>query len=135
MSNTEQDGFFNSEENRILDKTMQLREDILDSMTADGIPEKTNEIRVIKEVIESMDKKVMDSANLRAKVNKDKSDTKMSELVIQTLKNRAKYRHDTVPAERILELEESYIPDDVVEGEMEMGPAELDANDYIYKEE
>jgi len=128
------DNFFTEGDKRSLEKNKKHYEDMLDGMFKGGTPAKSGEIRVAKEVIESMDNRTIAIANIRAKVSKDEEDTQFQGLVLETLKQAAKDKGGNIVSDLVPHLEDEYMPTDLIVGEMEITPLELELKDFNKKE-
>ena len=112
---------------------MMYREMMLDDLFEDGAPIKSGDMRVAKEIIESMDKKVVDTATLRAKVKNDETSGAIVDLVRETLEFATRNR---IPMKnREISTPDELMPDDVVPGEMEIDPIELELDTFKDREE
>ncbi len=133
MSKNLGNDFFTGEDLRLLDKTTNLREKMIDAITDNGndIPDKTNELRILNELMMGLDKKVIDMSNIRAKVSKDQDDTAYQELVIETLKEAAINKKNGTRSDEDILLPDNLIPVDIVDGEIEINPIELEVDDFI----
>jgi len=123
------DSFYTSEESKILNKTMDIRMKIVDSMVEDGVPIKTNEIRVLKEVIESIDNKTTENAKLRLKHDENITAGNNAELAAEMLKQIASRKVEDVYIPRNMELPSNVKEPTIVTGELEINPPTLTLDD------
>jgi len=98
---------FQPEEQRLLDKTVAIREDIVDNMIKDGLPVKTNEIRVINELLNSIDGNVLGKVDRRLKYTEETNNNDMRELVKSIILQGEKIKSEIKP----IELDET-LPDE-----------------------
>lgn len=123
-------GFFTSEDQRILNINMKRREEILDKMFENGAPDRSGDIRVAKEVMESMDNKIIETAKLRAKTREEDNKDRHIDLIVETLKRTQKIKEENKQNIIDVDVDDDYMPDDVVPGEMETEFIELNINDF-----
>jgi len=76
---------YTDEELEQLATIKKTRMDIIGSMTVDGVPTRSGDIRVLNEVLTSADKMISDSANTRLKQADSASNGAATEMVIQLL--------------------------------------------------
>ena len=128
MTNQE-NSFYTTDEERIRQKTKALREQMMDSITDDGIPKKVGDLRILNEVMNSLDSQVTETATLRARVSADEQEGKYLELVTNVLKNNVSGNFGI--SDQNIVLEEEYIPTDIVPGEMETETKRLSLDEFI----
>jgi len=128
----DRDNFILEEEERILNKTLSIREKIVDKMTEDGIPVKTSEIRVLNEVLNAMDSQVFGRIEKRQKQEDNNNNEKYLEMiraiVLETEKLQSEVKTETIE-EPIIDIELS--DEDIVPGEDKIEYEELDPNDFM----
>jgi len=108
---------------------MDYREQIIDEMAKGGVTTKPGEIRVFKEVIESMDNKVIQIANLRAKERSNENNEAVVNAVAEALKQAARGGL-AVPTNRTIKTPDDIIPDDIVDGELDISPEPLSLDEF-----
>jgi len=118
----------------VMEKTKNIRLNIIDSMVKDGIPSKVGEIRVLNELLAAAESNVQTSANNRLKYQ----DTQNKEATLDTISEMFKVMRSKTNniqhANRVIELEDIYIPSDIVDGELEIVYESLDLADYVGKD-
>jgi len=109
---------FMPEEERILDKTLKLREQILDKFTEDGIPAKTSEIRVLNEIMNAMDSQVLGRVDRRQKYQENKNNEEAKEIIKELLLRVNNIKKET-PVENVVrkEIDRPLDIDELVPGE------------------
>jgi hypothetical protein len=121
---------FTPDEQRILNFTKAKRLQSVEALYKNGSPEKTNELRIANELMTSLDKAINDQATNRLKYQETQSKgevaNKLAGLARAIAESRAKRRPIG-----ILETDANYVPDDIVEGEMDINPDMLDPNEYL----
>ena len=126
---SENNSVFNKEEQEDINKSRKIKRMIIDDMTNDGmdVPSKPGDIRVLKEVLESLDKETTDKALIRAKHKEvGNADTYNKMALAMISANRQAIRN---PVARKVELDDSHIPLDTVDGEMSGIDAALELKD------
>lgn len=118
-----------SEEERRMLKTQRIREEILDNKIAtDGIPTKSGDIRVLNELMDSIDSSTFKNVDLRLKNTENNINEDLSEN-IKDIFTRVDKRKSIPKSENILTLESRYNPNDIVDGELTIDYAELTIDD------
>lgn len=126
MSETE---IFLPEENRLIDKSLSIREQIVDAYLKKGDLTDNRDVRVINEVLNSMDSLVLGKMDKRLKVNTQKDNSEIVEVmkeVILNVKNESKKCNTVVDPHVDFDLEES----ELVPGEDQIQYEELDLEDF-----
>jgi len=118
---------YGTDEQRILDKTMDVREQMVDNFIRGGVPEKTNEIRVINEVLNSMDAQVMSKVSNRLKTDESKNDSEILSMVKNILLSSSTELENMEALEAPI-IEQTLTEDDIVLGEDSIELTELDLN-------
>jgi hypothetical protein len=138
MSNieiVEESTIFNSEENRILNKTIGLREKIIDQMSGVDLPTKAHELLALNTILDAMDKQVMDKVKIRAKQEEESGKNKTIAMVAEILgKIDTKNGHVPLSNNDII-LSDNFLPNDIVPGETEVSPDKLSLADFVKGEE
>jgi len=133
MSNSIRDidkaNVFMPEEMRVLDKTLEIREKIVDKMIEDGIPYKTSEIRVLNEVLNAMDSNVMGRTDRRLKMKENDNNENILEMMREVLINVEKKKSTVTVEQRQIELTEGLRPDEIVLGEDQIEFQEISLED------
>ena len=126
--------FLTETERKLHKKTLLLREKIIDEMTDNGtnIPTSTSEIRVLKEVMESLDNRINNDRKARIDRERDKDNKATKELIAETLK-MVSMNNEVTNGKRIEELPDVFVPDDdeIVEGELDINPNPINIEDII----
>jgi len=118
---------YGTDEQRILDKTMDVREQMVDNFIKGGVPEKTNEIRVINEVLNSMDAQVMSKVSNRLKTDESKNDSEILSMVKNILLSSSSELENMEALEAPV-IDQTLTEDDIVLGEDSIELTELDLN-------
>ncbi|RLF08140.1 MAG: hypothetical protein DRJ64_01630 [Thermoprotei archaeon] len=117
------------EEHRILHKTRKLREEIVDTFIEEkGIPTRSGDMRVVNELLNSMDTNVTSVVDLRLKHEDNKQSEDLTD-AIATIFNKiniASNKIDINKKETI--VTDKFVPDDIVPGEDEIEYVELDVD-------
>lgn len=119
-----------------LKRAKQVRLKIVDSMTNDGksVPDRVGDIRVLNEVITGLEKSAHDSANNRLKFQDTQNQEAVAENVAELLKQISN-KPSTVNNVTNVMLDDKYIPVDIVPGETDISPEQLEINKYTDDEE
>ena len=117
----------------LLEKTKKIRVDIADNMTKNGVPNNVAEIRVLNEVLTTLDKSVNETVANRLKHNENENKEALLDTVALALSNISKTK--TAATNRVIDAPEEYIPDDIVPGETDIGVSQLNPSDFINTDE
>lgn len=121
---------FTDDDERLLSKTMGMREKLIESFTKEGIPSKGSDVRVLKEVLDSIDNTILSKAKLKI----EETDTTVNAQQRQLLAELVLAIHDNKGNNASASNEApKFEPSDVVtcEGEDILGKDNLDPADYI----
>jgi len=125
---------FLPEEERLLSKSISLREQIIDKYVEEnGIPTKARDIRVINEVLNSLDSVVLGKVDRRLKHEENQQNEDMIEFAKSILLS-VEEKKNTVTItekEKMIELTEGLRPDEVVLGEDQIEYEELSLDEII----
>lgn len=117
------------EEERIILKTRKLREEMVDGFIKDnnGLPTNTSGIRVINEVLNSMDDQTLGLVDRRLKNNENNNTSDLTETIAKMFTEKVKLK-DKGPVVHT-EIPDTYIPDDLVADETSVEYKELSMED------
>jgi len=128
---------FNGTEKSRIEKYQQKFDDLVERAFEDGAPKRFSEMRAAKEILEAASANIIKIAEIKNKAKKDKADTNIKTRMIETVKQAAIRRQQQLREARNsigevpLELDESFIPNDIVEGELEINPAPLNVKEFL----
>jgi len=122
---------FLPEDSRILNKTMKIREDIIDKFIEEDEITKVGNARVINEILNSMDSQVLSKTDKRLK-QKDNENTQDVTEIIKNILLETSLTPKPIPMEqRDLNVTIELNDDDVVYGEDKIEYEELDIDNFI----
>lgn len=113
----------------LLEKTKKIRLDIADNMVKNGVPNNVGEIRVLNEVLTTLDKSVNETVANRLKHTENENKEALLDTVALALSNIDSSKTPAVG--RIIEATVEYIPEDIVPGETDIGVSQLTAGDFL----
>ena len=117
----EPNSLYTQEEQEILDYSRKVRLDVVKDMTKGGTPG-YKEVEVLNQVLTSLDKSVHDSVSNRVKLQDSNNKAEILATVAETIKqiklDRAKAKREAMEVDT--QLDDSYVPIDIVPGEQEM---------------
>lgn len=125
---------YTHEELEIFTKSRNIRMQLVDGLMSSGVPTKVGEVRVINELLTSLDKNAQDSASNRLKYQEGQSKEAMQETIVGILKEISATKQQHVRTVDPV-IPDSYIPTDVVYGESDIHPDQLDPTDFLGKED
>lgn len=131
----EESTIFNHNESRLLNKTMDIREKIVDQMASAGLPTKANELLALNAVMNDMDKQVMDKVKLRVKQEEDDNKNKTVAMVAEILGRIDSNRGYIPMSNKDINLPDKYLPNDIVPGETDISPDKLSLADFVKGED
>lgn len=115
-----------------LEASYKYRQQLIQEAFKDGVPSKSRDVEVINKVLDSMDKAIYDRANIKLKHEDNQSKEAILELITTTLSTISKQQ---IEENRNIELDNSYLPSDMVDGEASIDPDQLSLGDIIDLEE
>lgn len=125
---------YTEEEIAVLEKTKKVRLDVINNMTKEGVPNKTSDLRVMNEYMNSLDEAINKAATNRLKHEDNNNKDAIAASIASALLEIDNRRQDMTRA-RVLVMPDDYIPTDIVPGEMDINPSKLDINDFIQPDE
>ena len=117
------------EEYRLINKTVNIRERIVDEMIRDGLPYKTNEIRVINELLNAIDSNVLGRVDRRLKHSENEGEKDMRDLVKAIILEGDKIKREIKPIELNQTLPDEYVLDNPQQGEDKIEYEEITLDD------
>ncbi len=96
-------GLLLTDEQKIIHTTRLVRMDIVDNMTKNGVPEKGGDIRVLNEVMNSLDSSVKDTVGMRQANEVIESSTDLSNYMLELVDMVT----NKIPATRVLEMSDN----------------------------
>ena len=124
-----------TEEQRIVLKTRKLREDMVDEFIKynNGLPTKGSEMRVVNEVLNSLDDQVLGLVDKRLKHAENENNSENAAAVANLFKKLSEQEKSATPLENT-EISDKFVPDDIVPGEDSIEHEEIELKD-IFKED
>ena len=125
----ENNSIFTDEEQEILKMTKDIRVNAVKHITKSGIPDKVGEQRILNELLNSLDDMVQKSAANRLKHEENNNKEAMLDSVAAALMSISAKKLPAV--DRVIEGGDEIIPEDIVEGEIDVNPTPLNPDDFI----
>jgi hypothetical protein len=122
------------EEHRILAKTRELREKIVDTFIEEkGVPTKSGDMRVVNELLNSLDTNVTSTVDLRLKHEENKQSEDLTDAIVDIFNKINNNVHKVDVNKKEVVLADKFVPDDVVPGEDQIEYEELDVEAIMPK--
>lgn len=128
-------GILTPSEQERLEKSYEYRKLMVEEAFKNGVPTDSRNVEVINGVLNSMDKAIYDTANVRLKQQENMNKEATLEIVAAALREVHNAKQASVKTERVIDVDDKVIPQDVVEGEMDLTPATVTLNDILNTEE
>lgn len=125
------DSFYTSEEKDLLELTKKIRVDAINEMIKDGPSKDTRTNRMLNELATSLDATIQKSAENRLKLQDNNNKEDILNTVAEVIKTNRRNKGESIRVDEIPTLPDSYIPEDMVDGETEIQPDALDPADFI----
>lgn len=125
---------YQRDELELINLSKQVRGDIVKELVKDGVPTSSRDIRVLNEVLNSMDAQINSLAATRLKL-KDVEDNTESRLVVREMLEAIRTKKENLNNNnREIYVPDSVIPTDIVTGELDVGKQELDISEFKSEE-
>lgn len=135
----ENNSIYTKDEQEIIDKTVKLRMQMVDKAFEDGTPSRGSDIRVINEVLNSLDNVVDKKATSRLKRESNKTDSDMKQRVVGIFKELSIQRANTasrpVPEDDVVIDDDMFQKPEFVPGETTDGHDPIEYEDIVKDEE
>lgn len=130
------DSFFTIDEESDLKLYKDIRNTIIKDMVASGIDDNRSR-RLINEIITSAESSIHKNAELRLKHSDNKNKEAIVAQMAEVIKNTHKRRLEAYGNKQEVnpDIDNKYIPTDIVKGETEIDPAPLNIEDFISGEQ
>ena len=102
-------GAYNQEELDTLEKAKRIRMGIVDAMVKDGIPDNTREIRLLNEVLMSMESSIHTGVANRIKYVDGQNTANIQATVAETLRQAAIMTAQNKAAITVVDVEETFL--------------------------
>jgi len=123
---------YEQDELLMLEKSKSIRLQIVDEFMKGGVPTNTSEVRVINELLTSLDKSVHDGVNNRIKHQDASNKEAILDMVAENIKLVARQKREIIPTLEIeTELPEEYTEIETVPGEKDINPGMLSMKDIL----
>lgn len=138
----------NEEEVNLLNDNYNIRKQLVDKKLANGDIKTSAELEAVNSILDSMDKQILERVNLRHKevnlkqkelaleVKKKENENKevTLELIASMFRDIHKQEQLSVDYNRDVDIEDEYVPIVVVEGELDLTPADVNLKDILTTE-
>lgn len=128
-------GILTPSEQERLEKSYEYRKLMVEEAFKNGVPTDSRNVEVINGVLNSMDKAIYDTANVRLKQQENMNKEATLEIVTAALREVHNAKQASVKTDRVIDVDDKVIPQDVVDGEMDLTPATVTLNDILNTEE
>ena len=124
--------FYKGREEQILSNVINVREKIVESMTDGGnhIPRNARDLEVLNSVLSGLEGTVTKKVDTRIKIKDSNNESAKVEMVAEILR-RSRKKQVNIPHRQSDELEDTFVPMDIVPGETGMGSADLQIEDFV----
>ena len=120
------------EEHRVLHKTRELREQIVDTFIKEkGVPTKSGDMRVVNELLNSLDTNVTSTVELRLKHEENKQSEDLTEAIVSIFNKINDDSNNIDIDNKEVVVSDKFVPDDVVPGEDQIEYSELDVDSIM----
>ena len=129
-----QNGIFSADEARDLEKFANIRKDLINVMTKDGVPDSRPDIRLLNELLIAGEANIQKTAENRLKHEDNLNKEAIAESVAVMLKSiQTKQKELPVRTTNDVEVGAETIPVDLVPGETEINPIKLNPEEFLSK--
>ena len=134
--NKSKDSFFTVEKESDLKLYKDIKNRMIKDMVAEGLTDSRSR-RLMNEILTSAEASIHKNAELRLKHSDNKSKEAIVAQMAEVLKNTHKKRLEAFANKEEVnpDIDNKYIPTDIVKGETEIDPAPLNIEDFISGEQ
>ena len=120
------------DENNVIFETREIRRKMISQfIEKNGIPTKTKDMRVLNEILNSLDNQVLGLVDRRLKNDENKNEKDLTNVIREIfLKAEHELKH-TGNSNRTIELTEEHIPTDIVPGETKIKYEEIELEEIL----
>lgn len=124
-------GIYTEQEEELLKYTEEKRIQMVDNFFKDGIPSTTGEVRVVNEVLTSLENSLHTKVSNRLKNEENKNNGDVLATVVETIKQiRTNISNSSINTK---EFNKNTIEYELVPGETDINTKELEQSDFIHK--
>ena len=122
---------FTEEDNRLLTKTLNVRERLIDHLTKESLPTSSRDVDSLTNLLESVDRSILDKAKLKIEEQDSQVNKENKEILKNLLLDLHSNKETHIPSAN--ELPE-YVPQGITinEGELIRGEDSVSLNDVSY---
>jgi hypothetical protein len=114
--------------------TQNVRESIIKDKIKGGVPTDNRDIRILNETMSGLDEQVTKIATIRTKHAEAQNLNAVREQIAEAIMNADKIKQESAKEEIVIEVNNDYIPLDIVPGETEIDAAPLDSAEFLTEE-
>lgn len=141
IKNNMDNGIYTPEESALLNKTLDLRVQMIDAIFKEGVPKHGGTIRVMNEVMSAIDTAINNKANARLKATETKNQSEIKEQVAELIRQQAnrvaRHARENIEEEVVITEDEiaslGGVPE-FVPGEASMEYKPIDVDDVMGEE-
>jgi len=123
----------NEDENKIIQKTRELRVQMIDEFINEkGVPTSTRDMRVLNEVMNSLDAQVLGLVDRKLKQEENKTNNDIKDKVIEAIK--IIQTSHSQESNKQVDLSDKFVPVDIVPGETKIEYEQIELDDIIKDE-
>ena len=121
---------YTEEEQDILNLTKKIRVDALKELSKEGPITDTRVLRIVNELSSSLETHVNNTANTRIKSQDSENNKANAEMIVAAIMSKRDNNVQVTPDQRVLK-DEDVIEIEVVEGQTDINPGQLNPSDFI----
>jgi len=123
------------DENSVIFETREIRRKMINQyIEENGIPTKAKDMRVLNEILNSLDNQVLGLVDRRLKNDENKNEKDLTNVIREIFLRADHELKQTSNLNKPRELEDTYIPTDIVPGETKIEYEEIELEEIIGEE-
>jgi hypothetical protein len=117
---------------KVLDKTLQYREMMVEELFKDGVPKDTRKMRIANELLTSIDSQVLGRVDRRLKHDENENAEDVTELLKELFFKLEQQKSNTANVTlEVPEIPEALSPDEIVPGEDKIEYEEIELSEIV----
>jgi hypothetical protein len=128
------ESYFTEEDVRLLEKTLNIREKMVDHLLTKGFPEKSRDVLALSTLLESLDKTILTKSKLAIDDKKNENDAEFNKTIALSILKEVHRNRNDIQASKVME---AVLPDakthEVKDTELIQGVMNISYDEFVNK--